>query len=133
MCNSLQGKELRNCLKIRNSDRVASCVYFLGSMPEGDAMPRPQRPFTVKRRNDSKTFQFTINPASGLPRKICQDWRRRSFQDLPDTLALYRAPKNKTAAETGRNLRPNGPGNRECLNFPLPMRESFPVPIISGP
>jgi integrase/recombinase XerD len=70
-------------------------------MPGGDAMPRPQRPFTVKRRNDSKTFQFTINPTSGLPRKVCQDWRRRSFQDLPDTLALYRVPKNKTAAESG--------------------------------
>ncbi|MDR2743186.1 MAG: hypothetical protein LBB98_13695 [Treponema sp.] len=64
-------------------------------------MPRPQKPFTVKRRNDSKTFQFTINPTSGLPRKVRQDWRRRSFQELPDTLAPYRAPKSKTAAESG--------------------------------
>jgi hypothetical protein len=70
-------------------------------MPGGDAMPRPQRPFTVKRRNDSKTFQFTINPTSGLPRKVCQDWRRRSFQDFPDILAQYRNPKNKTAADVG--------------------------------
>jgi hypothetical protein len=70
-------------------------------MPGGDVMPRPQKPFTVKKRNDSKTFQFTINPASGLPGKVCRDWQRCSFQDLPDALALYRAPKNKPAAETG--------------------------------
>jgi hypothetical protein len=70
-------------------------------MPGGDAMPRPQKPFIVKRRNDSKTFQFTINPTSGLPRKVCQNWQRRSFQDMPDILAPYRAPKNKTAAEAG--------------------------------
>jgi integrase len=74
---------------------------FLGFMPGGDAMPRPKKPFTVKKRNDSKTFQFTINPTSGLPRKVCLDWQRRSFQDLPDTLAPYRIPKNKTAAESG--------------------------------
>jgi hypothetical protein len=77
------------------------CIYFLGFMPGGDAMVRPQKPFTVNKRNDSKTFQFTINPASGLPRKVCQDWRRRSFQDFPDALAQYRASKNKTAEESG--------------------------------
>jgi hypothetical protein len=70
-------------------------------MPGGDAMPRPQEPFTFKKRNDSNTFQFTINPSSGLPRKVCQDWQRRSFQDLPDTLAQYRAPKNKSEAKSG--------------------------------
>jgi hypothetical protein len=29
-------------------------------------MPRPQKPFFTRRRNDSKTFLFSINPASGL-------------------------------------------------------------------
>jgi hypothetical protein len=69
-------------------------------MPGGDVMPRPQKPFTVKKRNDSKTFQFTINPTSGLPRKVCQDWQHCSFQDLPGALAQYRAPKDKTVVET---------------------------------
>jgi hypothetical protein len=29
------------------------------------------------------------------------EWRRKSFQDLPDPLAQYRNPKSKTAAEAG--------------------------------
>jgi integrase len=64
-------------------------------------MPRPQKPFFTRRRNDSKTFLFSINPASGLPRKVCLDWQRRSFQDFPDNLAQYRNPKNKSAADAG--------------------------------
>jgi hypothetical protein len=62
-------------------------------------MPRPQKPFFTRRRNDSKTFLFSINPASGLPRKVCLDWQRRSFQDFPDAIAQYRNPKNKSAAD----------------------------------
>jgi integrase/recombinase XerD len=62
-------------------------------------MPRPQKPFFTRRRTDSKTFLFSINPASGLPRKVCLDWQRRSFQDFPDALAQYRSPKNKSAAD----------------------------------
>jgi integrase/recombinase XerD len=64
-------------------------------------MPRPQKPFFTRRRNDSKTFLFSINPASGLPRKVCLDWQRRSFQDFPDTLAQYYNPKTKAAADAG--------------------------------
>ncbi|MDR0585058.1 MAG: hypothetical protein LBG57_12045 [Treponema sp.] len=64
-------------------------------------MPRPQKPFFTRRRNDSKTFLFSINPASGLPWKACLDWQRRSFQDFPDALAQYRNPKNKSAADAG--------------------------------
>jgi integrase len=64
-------------------------------------MPRPQKPFFTRRRNDSKTFLFSINPASGLPRRICLDWQRRSFQDFPDALAQYRSPKNKSSADAG--------------------------------
>jgi hypothetical protein len=29
-------------------------------------MPRPQSPFVIQRRKDSKTFIVTINPTSGL-------------------------------------------------------------------
>jgi hypothetical protein len=36
-----------------------------------------------------------------LPRKVCLDWQRRSFQDFPDALAQYRSPKNKSAADAG--------------------------------
>ncbi|MDR0376431.1 MAG: hypothetical protein LBH70_01420 [Spirochaetaceae bacterium] len=64
-------------------------------------MPRSQKPFFTRRRNNSKTFLFSINPASGLPRKVCLDWQRRSFQDFPDALAQYRNPKNKSSADAG--------------------------------
>lgn len=64
-------------------------------------MPRPQKPYRTTRRKDTKTFQLTINPVSGLPARVCLEWRRKSFQDLPDDLAQYRNPKSKTAAEAG--------------------------------
>jgi integrase/recombinase XerD len=64
-------------------------------------MSKPQKPFTTPRRGDSRTFQLTINPTSGLPDKICREWQRKSFQDLPDGLSKYRNPRTKTAAEAG--------------------------------
>jgi len=64
-------------------------------------MPRPQKPYTTPRRGDSKTFQLTINPSSGLPQRVCREWRRKSFQDLPGALAQYKNPKTKNAAEAG--------------------------------
>jgi integrase len=82
-------------------DCLASCAYRAFIFCRGDAMPRPQKPFVTPRRRDSKTFQITINPASGLPEKVCRNWRRKSFQDLPDELSQYRNPKTKAAAEAG--------------------------------
>jgi integrase/recombinase XerD len=64
-------------------------------------MPRSQKPFTTPRRRDSKTFQLTINPASGLPDRICREWHRKSFQDLPGELSKYRNPRTKASAEAG--------------------------------
>ena len=64
-------------------------------------MPRPKKPFTVTRRADSKTFQFSLNPACGLPDRVCRNWQRVSFQKFPSALALHRLPKNKAAAEAG--------------------------------
>jgi hypothetical protein len=71
---------------------MASCSYRAFIFWR-TAMPRPQKPFFTRRRNDSKTFLFSINPASGLPRKACLGWWRRSFQGFPDALAQYRNPK----------------------------------------
>jgi len=62
-------------------------------------MARPPKPFAVRKRNDSRTFQITLNSSCGLPARVCQEWIRRSFQDFPDELVQYRSPKNKTAAE----------------------------------
>jgi integrase/recombinase XerD len=64
-------------------------------------MSKPQKPFATPRRGDSKTFQLTINPSSGLSTRICREWRRKSFENLPDALAQYRRPKTKAAAEAG--------------------------------
>ena len=62
-------------------------------------MSKAQSPFNTPRRSDSKTFQLTLNPTCGLPRRVCDEWFRRSFKDLPDELAQFRTPKNKDAAD----------------------------------
>jgi hypothetical protein len=64
-------------------------------------MAKLSKPFVVAKRTDSKTFRLTINFTSGLPERVCTEWCRASFQDLPDELAHYRAPKTKSAAEAG--------------------------------
>ena len=64
-------------------------------------MPRPQRPFIVEKRNGSKSFLLTLHPTSGLPDRICREWYRKSFQNLPVELALHYNPKTKAAAEAG--------------------------------
>jgi hypothetical protein len=58
-------------------------------------------PFSTPRRNDSKTFQLTLKYTCGLPERVCTEWQRRSFLDLPEELAQYRNPKTKSAAEAG--------------------------------
>jgi integrase/recombinase XerD len=64
-------------------------------------MSRLSKPFTTPRRTDSKTFQLTLNVSCGLPKRVCDEWRRKSFHDFPDDLANHRNPKTKTAAEAG--------------------------------
>ena len=59
-------------------------------------MAKLPRPFVIEKRTDSKTFRLTVNFTSGLPERVCAEWRRRSFQDLPDELAHYRDPKTKS-------------------------------------
>ena len=57
---------------------------------------RIPKPFSIQRRNDSKTFLLTLKYTCGLPERVCAEWSRRSFQDLPDELAHYRNPKTKS-------------------------------------
>jgi len=64
-------------------------------------MARLAKPFSTPRRVDSKTFQLTLNPTCGLPHRVCAEWQRRSFQELPDELAHHRYPKTKAAASAG--------------------------------
>jgi hypothetical protein len=64
-------------------------------------MPRVPKPFITPRRNDAKTYQISLSSSSGLPERICQEWKRRSFQDFPPELAQYLYPKTKPAAEAG--------------------------------
>jgi integrase len=60
---------------------------------------RIPKPFSIRLRDDRKTFQVTLNYTCGLPERVCSEWRRRSFAVLPNELAQYRAPKTKSAAE----------------------------------
>jgi integrase len=36
-----------------------------------------------------------------LPKRVCDEWKRRSFHNFPDELADYRNPKNEKAAKAG--------------------------------
>lgn len=62
-------------------------------------MARPKEPYSYKRRNDTKTYQFNLNPECGLPEKVCRNWKRKSFAKLPDELSQYRNPKRGADAK----------------------------------
>jgi hypothetical protein len=61
-------------------------------------MARSQKPFTLAKRADSKSFVFSLSPACGLAPRICARWQRKSFQNLPPALAAFRTPRTKTSA-----------------------------------
>jgi len=62
-------------------------------------MPRTPKPYVITWRNDTKTFQFTLNYAYDLNERVCAQWRHRIFNNLPDELANFRNPKTKPDAE----------------------------------
>jgi integrase/recombinase XerD len=62
-------------------------------------MARLPKPFVITKRNNANTFQFTLNQAPGLHERVCKEWHRRSFHDLPTELVQYRNPKDKKEAE----------------------------------
>lgn len=62
-------------------------------------MPRSQEPFVVYKRDDSKTFGFTLNLTSGLPPRVCREWQRKSFSNFPPELLPYSMPKIKSDAK----------------------------------
>ncbi|MDR2536994.1 MAG: hypothetical protein LBC46_01695, partial [Treponema sp.] len=64
-------------------------------------MSKSPQPFVVTRHKDVKTFLLTLNVSCGLPSRVCHDWIRKSFQNLPDALTARREPKSKAAATTG--------------------------------
>jgi hypothetical protein len=83
-------------------------------------MPRPKnsqtKPYSISQRNDSKTFQITLNLLCGLPQRVCDEWKRRSFKDMPDELANFRYPETKSAAKAGAS----------ALIFYLKKRQAAP-------
>ena len=62
-------------------------------------MAKSPNPYTILRRTDSNSFRLTLNPSCGLPKRVCDEWFRRSFQHLPAELADLRSPKDKPAAK----------------------------------
>jgi len=60
-------------------------------------MGRVAEPVIVHKRG--KSFQFTINSTCGLPQRVCDEWRRRSFKALPEDLSNYQNPKTKPEAK----------------------------------
>ncbi|MCL2210215.1 MAG: tyrosine-type recombinase/integrase [Treponema sp.] len=64
-------------------------------------MGRIAEPFTIAKRADSDTYHITLNPSCGLPVRVCNEWRRKSFKYFPDELADFRFPKSIKAAKPG--------------------------------
>jgi len=64
-------------------------------------MARHTEPYIIHQRNDSDTYQITLNPPCGLPVRVCAEWKRRSFKNFPDELANYRYPRSKPDAKAG--------------------------------
>jgi len=58
-------------------------------------------PIVIGKRTDSDTFYFSLNPNCGLSERVCKEWRRRSFLDMPPELAHYRTPKDDKEAKAG--------------------------------
>lgn len=67
-------------------------------------MSRIAGPYHIYRRPDTKRYQLTIYPVSGLPMEVCTKWVSKSFANLPPELAQYREPRTKAAAQTGATL-----------------------------
>jgi len=68
-------------------------------------MAKPLGDFSIKRRSrTNRAFVLSINPPSGLPLSVCQEWQRRSFSSLPPELSEFRNPKSKVAAENGAKV-----------------------------
>jgi len=66
-------------------------------------MAKHTEPYTIHKRNDSDTYQITLNPPCGLPKRVCDEWKRRSFKNFPDELAHHRYPKSKPEAKAGNS------------------------------
>jgi hypothetical protein len=67
-------------------------------------MSRISGPYHIYKRTDTKRYQLTIYPVSGLPASVCAKWVSKSFANLPPELAQYREPHNKAAAAAGAAL-----------------------------
>ena len=61
-------------------------------------MGRISNPYNITERG-AGTFQFTLNPTCGLPRRVCAEWRRKGFNTLPAELAIYSNPKSMSNAK----------------------------------
>ena len=64
-------------------------------------MAKYAKPFVIIRRKDSNTFRFSLISTCRLSERICKDWKRKSFYNLPEELFNYRNPKKKAAAQAG--------------------------------
>ena len=77
------------------------CSYFLIKSKGVLSMARATNPYNIQKRKKIKTYILTLNPSCGLPSEVCDEWKRRSFQKLPDVLANYRCPVNLPEAKAG--------------------------------
>jgi hypothetical protein len=55
----------------------------------------------------AETSQVTLTYTSGLPERVCAEWRCRSFLGLPEELAPYRNPRTGFNASRNRPYSPD--------------------------
>jgi hypothetical protein len=55
--------------------------------------------YTIHYRKDTETFQVSLNPFCGLPQRVLNEWKRRSFHAFPAEMAEYRSPKDGKKAK----------------------------------
>ena len=59
---------------------------------------RTPEPYRINYRADTKTIQITLNYTCGLPKRVCDEWKRKSFLSLPDELNVKTEKAAKPAA-----------------------------------
>jgi integrase len=64
-------------------------------------MPKISDPYRIEKRKGYATYMITLSATSGLPYQVYTAWQRKSFKNFPDTLAIYRYPRNLGEAKRG--------------------------------
>ena len=84
-------------------------------------MPHTKSPYVIQKTK-YKTYILSLNITSGLPSRVCDEWRRKSYQNFPPELAIHSNPKSMPAAKIAADAlvsflkKKLAEGNGCCIN-----------------